>query len=168
MITKVQKILAVDSGVNTALCLLNVSRETLQIELLKSYTLYESLKITEQLINTNNNILIAVEDARLCKIYNKDFQRSVKASQGVGSVKRDAKIWEEFFNYHNIKEISKDNTNNISYKFINPLNVTLRKASKDTLIRVYKNFEEHLSKTNQHARDAFCIAMTVANNKRFY
>lgn len=88
-----------------------------------------------------NNLLVRVEDARQRRWFG---PRSDAKLQGAGSVKRDAKIWEDFLT-----------DKKIPFEMVPPqFNTTKLKAE------AFKKITKWKYATNEHARDA---AMLVFN-----
>ena len=119
----------------------------------------ESLSITQAMSQVNKciqdwgiqNVSLYIEDARKRTWFGSMDARQAKSGagvrEGVGSVKRDAQIWEDW-----CKE------NQINFKMIHPKNNST-KYKADT----FKKITGWTGRTNEHARDA---AMLVF--RRFY
>ena len=102
----------------------------------------ESLSITQAMSRVNEhieewgiqNISLYIEDARKRTW----FTGGREKSQGVGSVKRDAQIWEDW-----CKE------QGINFKLIHPAANATKKKAED-----FKRMTGWTGRTNEHARDA--------------
>lgn len=128
-------IIGIDTGVNTGFAIWDKKEKTfLQIHTL---CIHEALKKAELLISGlgKNEVLIRVEDARQRKWFGNSGKEQL---QGAGSVKRDAKIWEDF-----LKDL------NIDFEMVAPKNnKTKLDAKKFKMITGWKD------QTNEHGRDA--------------
>lgn len=78
---------------------------------------------------------IRIEDARLRRWFGKT---SREVLQGAGSIKRDCKIWEEFFELHDLP-----------FEFVAPKN---NKTKLDA--KLFSNMTGCKLRTNEHERDA--------------
>lgn len=129
-------IVGIDTGVNTGIAFWN--------QLNKEFDFFGSVAVHRALnmvFNNKDDIkLIRVEDARLRKYITGGREKL----QGAGSIKRDAKIWEDFLTDHNI-----------------PFELVAPKNNKTKLsATVFKKITAWHKSTNQHSRDA---AMLVFN-----
>ncbi|QQN40398.1 hypothetical protein [Acinetobacter sp. CS-2] len=138
-------LIGIDTGVNTGFAVAIDSGNGGDLQKV------ECLSITQAMANINDlvtehgkeNIKLYIEDARLRTW----FTGGREKAQGVGSVKRDAQIWESW-----CKE------QDLNYIMIHPkANATKTKAD------VFKKRTGWSGRTNEHARDA---AMLVF--RRFY
>lgn len=98
-------------------------------------------------INHTNHVFIRVEDARLRKWipYQKNEKAEAGRREGAGSVKRDAKIWEDF-----LTDIGAD------FEMVAPKNNKTKVTAA-----FFKKLTGYQGKTNEHERDA---AMLVVGN----
>lgn len=127
-------VFGIDCGVDTGFAQINVSTKT--IELIKTHKIHQSLFY---IINNFNleEILIVIEDARLRKFFG---GKNVSAkAQGAGSVKRDAKVWEDF-----CIDLG------IDYELVNPDTGT----GKNAKFVIKKIQEMYPHRTSKHGRDA--------------
>lgn len=133
--------IGIDAGTNTGVAVWDdKQRKLLSVE---SMQLHKALEKVEYL-HLTVKICVIIEDARLRTWYGNDWKQSKQKLQGVGSVKRDCAIWEEF---------CKDKK--IEYYMQHPrYNVTKLTAEAFQIVTGYKG------RTNEHARDA---AMLVFN-----
>ena len=125
-------IIGIDPGVNTGLSIWNP-----QTQLFVEVTCVPIHKALEKVFYTNhlNTIFVRVEDARLRKWYGKVGREVL---QGVGSVKRDCKIWEDF-----LKDM------NIDHEFAHPL-----KGGTKWTAEQFKKYTGWSGQTNEHGRDS--------------
>ena len=93
-------------------------------------------------------ILVRMEDARKRKWFGQSAREQL---QGAGSIKRDCKIWEDFF---------KDNK--IAYELVAPKN-NKTKMSADT----FKRMTGYKGLTNEHGRDAACLVFGYNCKSKF-
>ena len=126
-------IVGIDTGVNTGLAIWN--------KIDKSFTTVETLQLHQvmfrirELKDAGISFLVRVEDARLRKWFGKSGREQL---QGAGSVKRDAKIWEDFLT--DLK---------VDFEMVAPKNnKTKLDASK------FKQITGWNERTNEHCRDA--------------
>jgi hypothetical protein len=84
---------------------------------------------------TRKDVKLIIEDARIKKFH---LDHSQSRAQGVGSIKRDCKVWEEFCNFHNIE-----------VQFVIP-NKRITKLNKDQ----FKKITGWDKRSSEHARDA--------------
>lgn len=134
--TEDQVLIGVDTGVNTGFAVAidrGQGGELIQVICLTITQAMERVKELTTLYK-KPNVQIYIEDARLRTW----FTGGREKAQGVGSVKRDAQIWEDF-----CKE------NQISYKLIHPKN-NCTKYKADT----FQKLTGWTGRTNEHARDA--------------
>lgn len=121
--------IGIDCGVNTGYAVYD--RETKTLKTVCSMPIHQAWKWMTEI--WRNDVLIVVEDARQVR-FNTDKMRQ----QGAGSVKRDAKIWEDFL------EDCK-----LAYLMVRPKKaITKLSASEFTAITGWTE------RTNSHARDA--------------
>lgn len=133
-------IIGIDTGVNTGVATWNVT--TRQFDLIKTTTIHKALMYVKQMYDTHGgSILVRIEDARLRTWYqsnNKTREEERKMLQGVGSVKRDAKIWEDF-----LQDMG------VPFEMTHP---------KDAITKVnalsFSKLTKYVGRTSEHARDA--------------
>jgi len=136
--------IGIDCGVNTGYCeWCSVSKQIHQLETLLIHQALEGVKdINEQ---WPGEVFVRVEDARLRNWIPQ--QRDEKAErgrrEGAGSVKRDAKIWEDF-----LKDLG------IPFEMVPP------KKNKTKLSAVaFKKMTGYKGKSSSHARDAAMLVV---------
>lgn len=126
----------IDTGVNTGFAVaLDAGKGGDLIQVI-SLTITQAMARVKELCDLygKSEVCLYIEDAR----QRKWFKGGREKAQGVGSVKRDAQIWEDW-----CKE------NKINYKLIHPRN-NCTKYKADT----FKQLTGWLGRTNEHARDA--------------
>ena len=137
-------LIGIDTGVNTGFAEYYASDGLLICDCKK---IHKALFRVLELAQDNAKIHVVVEDARLARFWkNKDYARA----QGAGSVKRDAKIWEEF-----LADLGKDYA--VTFELRRP-NKALTKLSAEA----FKKITGYKKRVNEHARDA---AMLIYNRK---
>jgi hypothetical protein len=124
-----QIIIGIDTGVNTGLAIWDCVEE--------HFLKVVSLKIDEafEVVLAFNPLLVRVEDARLRKMFG---NKGREALQGAGSIKRDAKIWEDFLT-----------RKNIPFEMVAPKDNVTKLTAKD-----FQRRTGWLERTNEHSRDA--------------
>ena len=137
MITDIMRV-GIDPGVKTGLSTYSVRLKKLIS--CDTLSIVKAMDIVKKLHETREYpIEVHFEDARLRTWIPKHKGREVL--QGVGSVKRDCKIWEEFCEYHKIP-----------YKKIHPKSIKTKLDS--TKFKLYTGWE---GRTSEHSRDAAMI-----------
>lgn len=132
-------IVCIDTGVNTGYAVFDLDKEKfITISTMKIHTAMFNVKDIQESIN-----YVIVEDARLATFGRKRAVDQLKA-QGAGSIKRDAKIWEDYLNDLGIK-----------YKMKRPKKSLTKVNAND-----FKKITGWTGRTSQHARDA---AMLIYN-----
>ncbi len=127
-------IIGIDTGVNTGFATFNT--ETKESECL-CLLIHEALEKVNSLQRKGEKLFVCVEDARKRKW----VQGGREKLQGVGSVKRDAKIWEDFLTQKKIP-----------FRMIAPKN-NRTKLTKET----FQSYTGYKGKTNEHSRDAYML-----------
>lgn len=123
------KIIGIDTGVNTGFAVWNTEREN--FDFILSVKIHTALQMVKEI----SPALVRVEDARLYKHYGKT---NPKIIQQVGSVKRDAVVWEDFLTAFAIP-----------FEMVAPSdNLTKLPA------REFARMTGWLDRTNEHGRDA--------------
>lgn len=138
-------LIGIDTGVNTGFAVAADRGNGWELEQVESLSITQAMGRVKELIEQwgISNVCLYIEDAR----QRTWFTGGREKAQGVGSVKRDAQIWEDWCN-----------ENQINFKMIHPKNNST-KYKADT----FKKITGWTGRTNEHARDA---AMLVF--RRFY
>lgn len=129
----VNLIIGIDTGVNTGIAF--YQQDIKQVISVKSVMIHQAMEVILQYKNSIK--LVRVEDARLRKYITGGREKL----QGAGSIKRDAKIWEDFLT-----------DNNIPFELVAPKN----NKTKMTSI-AFAKMTGWADRTNVHARDAACL-----------
>lgn len=135
--------IGIDTGVNTGVALWDNRKRSL--ELVTSMPIHKAMELVKlhqvKAQENGTKLVVRVEDPRQRTWFGTERmsrEEERKKLQGVGSVKRDASIWDEFL---------KDQ--GIEYEMVAPkMNIT--KLTQDT----FKRYTGWNSKTNEHGRDA--------------
>lgn len=128
--------IGIDTGVNTGIAvwqdgeLQSVESMTITKAMRKILTLYPH-KYTK----------LYIEDARKWIGFNGKTKSTDARLQGAGSVKRDAKIWEDWCKEHDYEVV-----------FVKPMGKGLKKSAED-----FKRITGWKGRTNEHSRDAAMI-----------
>lgn len=133
--------IGIDTGVYTGVAIWdNRKRSLLQVETMKIHQAMEVVKRYKEVATANaTKLIVRVEDPRQRTWY-EPMSREVerKKLQGVGSVKRDATIWDDY-----LKDLG------VEYEMVAPrLNVT--KLTRER----FKAITGWTKPTNEHNRDA--------------
>jgi hypothetical protein len=134
----------VDTGVNTGFAIWDKSQKTLtEVLTLKIHQAMDRIRELTA-IYPKEKIFVRVEDARQRTWFGTERmprEEERKKLQGVGSVKRDATIWEDF-----LSELG------VNFEMVAPKrNVT--KLDQET----FKNYTKWSKRTSEHARDAVML-----------
>lgn len=129
---KYDMIVGIDTGVNTGIAVWDMNW--------KMFTMVETVKIHRamelvKLITIDNVIKVRVEDARQRKWFGSAGREKL---QGVGSVKRDAVIWEDFLT--DLK---------VDFEMVAPKNNSTKMDAK-----TFKAMTGYNGSTTDHGRDA--------------
>lgn len=138
-------LIGIDTGVHTGFAVAIDRGNGGELEQVTCLTITQAMHQVNELIiqHGKGSLQLIIEDAR----QRTWFTGGREKAQGVGSVKRDARIWEDWCN-----------ENQINFKMIHPKNNST-KYKADT----FKKITGWTGRTNEHARDA---AMLVF--RRFY
>lgn len=146
-------LVGIDTGVNTGFAVAIDRGHGGELEQVTCLTITKAMHQVNELIvqHGKGSLQLIIEDARKRTWFGGADARQARSGagirEGVGSVKRDAQIWEDW-----CKE------NDINFKMIHPKNNST-KYKADT----FKKITGWTGRTNEHARDA---AMLVF--RRFY
>ena len=131
--------IGIDTGVHTGFAL-SVDGKLARVESLKIHKAMEIVSKWAALHQTGDcSLLVRVEDARLRKWIPKIKGKEV--FQGVGSVKRDAGIWEDF-----LRDLG------VPFEMVAPKN-NITKLPADR----FKNLTGWQGRTNEHSRDGAMV-----------
>lgn len=140
MIKKYAYVIGIDTGVDTGVATWNVAAK--KFELIKTTAIHKAMMYVQQMYEMHGgSILVRVEDPRLRTWFQSNYKsrdEERKMLQGVGSVKRDAHIWDDF-----LKDTG------IPYEMTHP------KDSKTKLNALsFKRLTKYEKRTSEHSRDA--------------
>lgn len=127
--------IGIDTGVNTGIAIWE--SKTKQFISIESVKIHEAMATVNHCVTTfaNGGIVVRVEDARKRKWFG---ETGKEKAQGVGSIKRDAVIWEDFLTGLGCE-----------FQLVAPKN------NKTKLSAVqFKQYTSWVGKTNEHGRDA--------------
>lgn len=137
--SKYKIIIGIDCGVNTGICVWIT--ETKTVRHIASVMIHQAMK---SVVYWNDNypggVKVRVEDARKRKWIprQKNEKAELGRREGAGSVKRDAKIWEDFLN--DIR---------VDYEMVAPKNNKTKVSAC-----FFKKLTNYSGPTNEHGRDA--------------
>lgn len=129
-------LIGIDTGVNTGFAVAADRGNGGELEQVESLSITQAMGKVKELIEQwgISNVCLYIEDARKRTW----FTGGREKSQGVGSVKRDAQIWEDWCTEQDIK-----------FVLVHPAaNATKKKATD------FKRMTGWIGRTNEHARDA--------------
>lgn len=130
---KYRYIIGIDTGVNTGVAVWD--RSLKKFEIIKTVPIHKAMELVTVFSAKEEKCFIRVEDARKRTWFGKSGREQL---QGAGSVKRDAKVWEDF-----LSDLSTD------FEMVAPKNnKTKLDAKKFSMITGWKE------STNEHGRDA--------------
>ena len=129
--------IGIDTGVNTGVAVWQ-DGELLAVE---SMTITQAMRFIQDFDNKRGIVKLYIEDARKWIGFHGKTKATQARLQGAGSVKRDAKIWEDW-----CKE------NGYEVVFVKPMGKGLKKSADE-----FKRITGWQGRTNEHARDAAMI-----------
>ena len=137
---KYSLVIGIDTGVNTGIATWNVASR--RFELIATTSIHIAIMYVQNMVDTHGcKVLVRIEDARLRTWYQSNYKtrdEERKMLQGVGSVKRDAKIWEDFLTDIGI-----------------PFEMTHPKSSVTKLYDLsFRKLTKYSKRTSEHSRDA--------------
>ena len=129
-------LIGIDTGVNTGFAVAIDSGNGGELQKVECVSITQAMTNINELVveHGKENLKLYIEDARLRTW----FTGGREKAQGVGSVKRDAQIWEDW-----CKE------QGINYKMIHPASNATKKKAVD-----FTRMTGWIGRTNEHARDA--------------
>ena len=108
---------------------------------MESMTITQAMRLIQDFDNKRGIVKLYIEDARKWIGFHGKTKATQARIQGAGSVKRDAKIWEDW-----CKE------NGYEVVFVKPMGKGLKKSADE-----FKRITGWQGRTNEHARDAAMI-----------
>ena len=133
------KIIGIDTGVQTGFAIYCTERK--ELERVSTLMIHQALFIVRTMQEQGAVMKVYIEDARLATF---GRQKDYAKAQGAGSIKRDAKIWEDFLT--DLK---------IPFQCVRP-NPAITKWDAPK----FKKFTGWIGRTSEDARDAAMIAFT--------
>ena len=131
--------IGIDTGVHTGFAVWDV--ESQQLIKCETMQIDEAIESIMFIFSSHKNIIVVVEDARLRKFFK--GENMAAKQQGAGSIKRDAKIWEDYLTRLRI-----------DFKLVNP---TSRKTKITS--EYFKKISKFEGRTSNHARDAAMLVL---------
>ena len=143
MVKVVSKVyIGIDTGTHTGVAIWGGG----QFLLLETMTIHKAMGVVYEQVQSGVDVVVRVEDPRQRTWFGTERmsrEQERKKLQGVGSVKRDASIWDDF-----LSDLCKTNKN-VKYEMVAPKrNVT--KLTGES----FKAITKWQSRTNEHNRDA--------------
>ena len=128
--------IGIDTGVNTGIAVWQCGK----LQIVDCMTITKAMRY---ILACHPHTLskLYVEDARLWVGFSGKTKQSESKRQGAGSVKRDAKIWEDWCKEHDYEVV-----------FVKPMGGGAKKTAEE-----FKRITGWTERTNQHARDAAMI-----------
>ena len=133
------KIIGIDTGVDTGFAI--YCTDAKKLKRVSTLMIHEAMHIVRTMNEQGVAMKVYVEDARLATF---GRQKDYAKAQGAGSIKRDAKIWEDF-----LTDLQ------IPFQCVRP-NPAITKWDAPK----FKKFTGWPARTSEHARDAAMIAFT--------
>lgn len=133
---KYRYFVGIDTGCNTGVAVWD--KENKKLQSVETMPIHKALEMVNGLLEWNYlepDTFIRIEDARKRKWFG---ARSDHKVQGAGSIKRDAKIWEDFLN--DLK---------VDFEMVAPKNNKTKMNAES-----FKKITGWQGKTNEHGRDA--------------
>lgn len=134
--------IGIDTGTHTGVAIWGGG----QFLLLETMAIHKAMKIVNEYVQSGIEVVVRVEDPRQRTWFGTERmsrEQERKKLQGVGSVKRDASIWDDY-----LSDLCKDK-DNIKYEMVAPKrNVT--KLTGES----FKAITKWQGRTNEHNRDA--------------
>ena len=124
--------IGIDTGTNTGLAIWE--RSTKKFLLIKTMKIHRAMEIVLE-YSSKGSTIVRVEDARLREYFG---NKGREVLQGVGSVKRDASIWEDFLS-----------DKNIDFEMVAPKNNNTKLSQE-----YFNKMTKWKGITSEHARDA--------------
>lgn len=134
--------IGIDTGVHTGYAVWDIEKQLLvECKTLQIDEAMEEIKEINQTYDAQNYYIVIIEDARLRKFFK--GENIAAKQQGAGSIKRDAKIWEDYLTRLNV-----------DFKLVNP-------TSQKTKItdEYFKEISKYEGRTSNHARDAAMLVL---------
>ncbi len=137
--------IGIDTGTHTGVAVWDGG----QFLLLETMAIHKAMEIVNEYVRSGIDVVVRVEDPRQRTWFGTERmsrEQERKKLQGVGSVKRDASIWEDY-----LSDLCKAKAN-IKYEMVAPKH-NMTKLSSDS----FKALTKWQGRTNEHCRDAACL-----------
>jgi hypothetical protein len=132
--SKYKYMIGIDTGVNTGLCVWD--RFGKRIRHLATVKIHKAMEAVKYWHDTNPGaVMVRVEDARKRNWFG---EKGAQQLQGAGSIKRDAKVWEDFLD-----------DMGVDYEMVAPKNNKTKLSSE-----LFKKMTGYAGGASEHARDA--------------
>lgn len=131
--------IGIDTGVHTGVGVWDPVAQCL--ELVETMTITQALELVLQ-YRSQGDVTVYIEDARLRKWFGTSGREKL---QGAGSVKRDAKIWEDFCNEHGIL-----------HRMVAPRDNRTKMSATQ-----FCNITKWDGRTSEHSRDAALLVFGI-------
>lgn len=129
--------IGIDTGVKTGVAVW----EGGQLAAVESMTITKAMDFISGHYPRPQDCKLYIEDARKWIGFNGKTKATQSRLQGAGSVKRDAKIWEDWCKEHDYEVV-----------FVKPMGKGLKKSAEE-----FKRITGWTGRTNEHSRDAAMI-----------
>lgn len=128
--------IGIDTGVSTGIAVWQDGK----LQSVESMTITKAMRYILA-CHSHKYTKLYIEDARQWIGFNGKTKSTDARLQGAGSVKRDAKIWEDWCKEHDYEVV-----------FVKPMGKGLKKSAED-----FKRITKWEGRTNEHSRDAAMI-----------
>jgi len=137
--------IGIDTGTHTGVAIWGGG----QFLLLGTMAIHKAMEIVKRYVQSGIEVVVRVEDPRQRTWFGTERmsrEQERKRLQGVGSVKRDASIWDDF-----LSDLCKGKAN-IKYEMVAPKR-NMTKLSGES----FRALTKWQGRTNEHSRDAACL-----------
>jgi hypothetical protein len=127
----------IDPGVKTGIAIWDAYNEVFTD--IATTGIIKAMEVVSELHGNGRIIEIRLEDARMVK-----YKTNPAAAQGAGSVKRDCKVWEEFFKHIGVEYVLRRPDKKISkldakaFQMITKVEARTSNHARDAAMLVYK------------------------------
>jgi hypothetical protein len=134
--------IGIDTGTHTGVAIWDGER----FLSLDTMAIHKAMQIVNEYVQSGSDVVVRVEDPRQRTWFGTERmsrEQERKKLQGVGSVKRDASIWEDF-----LSDLCEDEAN-VKYEMVAPKRNVTKLTSES-----FKAITRWQGRTNEHCRDA--------------
>lgn len=132
--------IGIDAGTKTGFAVWNTAQK--RFGLIGTLMIHEAMDMVKELMSSGTKVKVIVEDSRKRKWFGNADARQAKSGagirEGIGSVKRDCVIWEDFLT-----------DNKIDFEMVHPI-----KGGTKLSADVFKRSMKYEGRTSEHSRDA--------------